>query len=109
MPPAALPHRSIVALRDTGAPVVQDVTHAAQASEQGSAVTGGRWEDGWTIARAAAAVGARGLFIETHPDPSTAASDGAVMVPLRHIEQLLEEAVAIARASRAAPPPERTA
>lgn len=95
--------RSLVALRSTGALVVQDVTHAAQASEQGSAVTGGRWEDGWTIARAAAAVGARGLFIETHPTPDTAASDGAVMVPLQHMQQLLEEAAAIARASRAAP------
>ena len=83
------------------APVVLDITHSLQQPNQGSGVTGGKPELISTIARAGVAVGVDGLFIETHPDPSKAKSDGANMLPLDQLEGLLESLIAIHRACNA--------
>lgn len=71
------------------APVILDVTHSLQQPNQSSGVTGGRPELIETIAKAGIAVGADGLFIETHPDPSCALSDGANMLQLDKLDALL--------------------
>ncbi|SNV36100.1 2-dehydro-3-deoxyphosphooctonate aldolase [Chryseobacterium taklimakanense] len=71
------------------APVILDVTHSLQQPNQNSGVTGGRPELIETIAKAGIAVGANGIFIETHPDPSCAKSDGANMLKLDLLENLL--------------------
>lgn len=71
------------------APVVLDVTHSLQQPNQNSGVTGGRPELIETVAKAGIAVGADGIFIETHPDPSCAKSDGANMLKLDLLEDLL--------------------
>ncbi len=81
--------RSIPTMQTTGYPVVMDITHSLQQPNTTSGVTGGLPAMIETIARAAVAVGADGLFIETHPDPSVAKSDGANMLPLEQLEQLL--------------------
>lgn len=81
--------RSIPTMQATGYPVVMDITHSLQQPNTTSGVTGGLPAMIETIARAAVAVGADGLFIETHPDPSVAKSDGANMLPLKQLEQLL--------------------
>lgn len=73
------------------APVILDVTHSLQQPNQSSGVTGGRPELIETIAKAGIAVGADGLFIETHPDPSVALSDGANMLRLDLLGNLLEK------------------
>ncbi len=73
------------------APVILDVTHSLQQPNQNSGVTGGRPELIETIAKAGIAVGADGIFIETHPNPSIAKSDGANMLKLDLIEDLLEK------------------
>lgn len=70
-------------------PVIMDITHSLQQPNQGGGVTGGRPDMIETIARAAIAVGADGLFIETHPDPSLAKSDGANMLRLDLLKPLL--------------------
>ena len=72
------------------APVILDVTHSLQRPNQGSGVTGGTPSLISTIARAGVAVGVDGIFIETHPDPSKAKSDGANMLPLSELRGLLE-------------------
>ena len=72
------------------APVIMDITHSLQQPNQTAGVTGGRPELIETIARAAIATGADGLFIETHPNPAEAKSDGANMLPLDRLESLLE-------------------
>jgi 2-dehydro-3-deoxyphosphooctonate aldolase (KDO 8-P synthase) len=72
-------------------PVVVDITHSLQQPNQGSGVTGGRPELIGTIAKAAIAVGADGLFLETHPDPANALSDGANMLHLSKFEGLMEQ------------------
>lgn len=77
------------------APTVMDVTHSLQQPNQSSGVTGGRPQLIETIARAAVVNHVDGLFIETHPDPSQALSDGANMLPLDQLEGLLERLVAI--------------
>ena len=77
------------------APVVLDVTHSLQQPNQSSGVTGGRPDMIETIARAGIATGVDGLFIETHFDPSIAKSDGANMLHLDYLEQLLRNLVAI--------------
>lgn len=82
-------YRNIPEMKAFGPPVVMDCTHSVQQPNNGSGVTGGRPEMIETIAKAAIAVGANGLFIETHPNPSQAKSDGANMLPLDQIEQLL--------------------
>jgi len=75
------------------APVIMDCTHSLQQPNQSSGVTGGRPELIETMARAAIAVGADGLFIETHPNPSVAKSDGANMLRLDLLEGMLERLV----------------
>jgi 2-dehydro-3-deoxyphosphooctonate aldolase (KDO 8-P synthase) len=77
------------------APVVLDCTHSLQQPNQSSGVTGGRPALIGTIARAGIAVGVDGLFIETHPKPAEAKSDGANMLPLDNLAALLERLVAI--------------
>ncbi|WP_299757563.1 3-deoxy-8-phosphooctulonate synthase [uncultured Pontibacter sp.] len=91
-------YRNIPAMQATGAPVVMDVTHSLQQPNQNSGVTGGKPALIETIAKAAIAVGADGLFIETHPEPSTAKSDGANMLPLDQLEALLQKLVRIRQA-----------
>jgi 2-dehydro-3-deoxyphosphooctonate aldolase (KDO 8-P synthase) len=81
--------RNLPAMREFDVPVVMDVTHSLQRPNQSSGVTGGQPALIETIAKAAIAVGADGLFIETHPTPATALSDGANMLPLDQLEALL--------------------
>jgi len=76
----------------TGSPVIMDCTHSLQQPNQGSGVTGGRPDMIETIVKASVAVGANGLFIETHPNPSQAKSDGANMLQLDHLESILTKA-----------------
>jgi len=85
--------RGIPEMRAFQVPVVMDCTHSLQQPNQSSGVTGGKPELIETIAKAAIAVGADGLFIETHPDPACAKSDGANMLHLDHLEGLLEKLV----------------
>jgi len=80
------------------APTVMDVTHSLQQPNQSSGVTGGRPELIETIAKASIAAGADGLFIETHPNPSVAKSDGANMLALDKLPMLLEKLVRIKKA-----------
>jgi len=87
--------RSIPVMQQTGHPVIMDVTHSLQQPNQTSGVTGGQPRMIETLARAAVAVGVDGLFIETHPDPSKALSDGANMLNLSLLEGLLEKLVAL--------------
>ena len=80
------------------APVILDVTHSLQQPNQSSGVTGGRPALISTMAKAGIAAGADGLFIETHPDPRSAKSDGANMLPLEQLETLLKQLTAIRKA-----------
>ncbi|HRI00430.1 MAG TPA: 3-deoxy-8-phosphooctulonate synthase [Saprospiraceae bacterium] len=82
--------RGIPAMQRMNVPVVMDCTHSLQQPNQTSGVTGGRPQDIPIIAKAAIAVGADGLFIETHPDCKNAKSDGANMLPLDQLESLLD-------------------
>ncbi len=82
--------RSLVIMRDTAAPVVFDATHSVQLPGGLGTSSGGQREMVPVLARAAVAVGVAGLFMETHPDPSRALSDGPNAVPLRHMRALLE-------------------
>ena len=91
-------YRGISTMQSYGVPVIMDCTHALQQPNQPSGVTGGRPDLIPTIAKAAVAVGVDGLFIETHPSPSQAKSDGANMLPLDQIKTLLETLVKIRRA-----------
>jgi 2-dehydro-3-deoxyphosphooctonate aldolase (KDO 8-P synthase) len=79
-------------------PVIMDCTHSLQQPNQLSGVTGGNPQLIGTIAKAAIAVGADGLFIETHPNPAVAKSDGANMLALEQLPQLLEQLVRIREA-----------
>lgn len=81
--------RGIPEMRASGYPVVLDVTHSLQLPNQGSGITGGRPDMIETIARAGIAVGVDGIFLETHPDPANAKSDGANMIHLDLLEKLL--------------------
>ncbi len=92
--------RGIPTMQKTGHPVVMDITHSLQQPNSSSGVTGGVPEMIETIAKAAIAVGADGLFIETHPTPQTAKSDGANMLKLSEMRSLLEKLVAIRAAIR---------
>jgi 2-dehydro-3-deoxyphosphooctonate aldolase (KDO 8-P synthase) len=91
-------YRNIPWMQDTGTPVVMDCTHSLQQPNQTSGVTGGNPQLIGTIAKAAIATGAEGLFIETHPDPSCAKSDGANMLRLDLLENLLVQLVKIRKA-----------
>lgn len=86
-------YRNIPIMREHGVPVIMDCTHSLQQPNQTSGVTGGNPKLISTIAKAAIATGADGLFIETHPDPSKAKSDGANMLHLDLLEGLLEQLV----------------
>ena len=87
--------RSIPKMQKFGCPVVMDVTHSLQKPNQISGVTGGEPELIPHIARAAVAVGADGLFMETHPDPAHALSDGANMLNLSLMDNLLAQLVTL--------------
>jgi 2-dehydro-3-deoxyphosphooctonate aldolase (KDO 8-P synthase) len=80
-----------------GYPVVVDITHALQRPNQESGVTAGTPEFIETLGRAAVAAGSCGIFLETHPQPSMAKSDGANMLPLNKLEGLLDRLAALAR------------
>ena len=82
--------RSLAILRDTGCPVVFDATHSVQLPGGQGDSSGGQREFVPVLARAAVAAGVSGLFMETHPDPAKALSDGPNAVPLRHMSALLE-------------------
>lgn len=93
-------YRGIPTMQKFGFPVVMDVTHSLQQPNQASGVTGGMPSLIATIAKAAIAVGADGLFIETHPNPSVAKSDGANMLQLDLLEDLLIRLIRIREAIR---------
>ena len=86
-------YRNIPEMKKNKVPVVMDCTHSLQQPNQSSGVTGGNPQLIETIAKAAIAVGADGLFIETHPDPKSALSDGANMLMLSSLEKLIEKLV----------------
>jgi 2-dehydro-3-deoxyphosphooctonate aldolase (KDO 8-P synthase) len=90
--------RSLVQMRQLGAPVVFDATHSVQQPGGLGATTGGQREMVAPLARAAVAVGIDGLFFETHLDPDSSPSDGPNMVPLNQVEQLLRQVLAIREA-----------
>jgi 2-dehydro-3-deoxyphosphooctonate aldolase (KDO 8-P synthase) len=90
--------RNIPEMQANGVPVVVDITHSLQQPNQASGITGGRPGMIETIAKAAIAAGADGIFIETHPDPGSAKSDGANMLHLDLLEELLEKLVKIRKA-----------
>jgi 2-dehydro-3-deoxyphosphooctonate aldolase (KDO 8-P synthase) len=85
--------RGIPQMKAFGFPVILDVTHSLQQPNQPSGVTGGKPEMIETMARAGIAAGADGIFLETHPDPARAKSDGANMLPLEQLEGLLRKLV----------------
>jgi 2-dehydro-3-deoxyphosphooctonate aldolase (KDO 8-P synthase) len=91
-------YRGLPEMQSFNVPVVMDCTHSLQQPNQSSGVTGGKPELIGTIAKAAIAVGADGLFIETHPDPANAKSDGANMLHLDHLEELLVKLIRIRQA-----------
>ncbi len=86
-------YRGIPEMQKLGHPVVLDITHSLQQPNQSSGVTGGKPELIETVARAGIAVGVDGIFIETHPDPANAKSDGANMLHLDYLESLLTKLV----------------
>lgn len=91
-------YRNIPLMQKAGVPVVMDCTHSLQQPNQTTGVTGGNPQLIGTIAKAAVAAGADGLFIETHPEPSCALSDGANMLKLDLLEELLIKLVKIRKA-----------
>ena len=91
-------YRNIPAMAENGVPVIMDCTHSLQQPNQTSGITGGNPQLIETIAKAAIATGADGLFIETHPNPAKAKSDGANMLPLEKLAPLLEKLVKLRNA-----------
>jgi len=91
-------YRNIPWMQEHKAPVVMDCTHSLQQPNQTSGVTGGNPQLIGTIAKAAIAAGANGLFIETHPNPAVAKSDGANMLRLDLLEALLQQLVKLRKA-----------
>jgi 2-dehydro-3-deoxyphosphooctonate aldolase (KDO 8-P synthase) len=87
--------RSLAIMRETGAPVVFDATHSVQLPGGQGTSSGGQREMVPVLARAAIAVGVAGVFMETHPDPAKALSDGPNAVPLKHMKALLETLLAL--------------
>jgi 2-dehydro-3-deoxyphosphooctonate aldolase (KDO 8-P synthase) len=87
--------RSLAIMRETGCPVVFDATHSVQLPGGQGISSGGARDMVPVLARAAVAVGVAGLFMETHPDPAHALSDGPNAVPLKHMKALLETLVAL--------------
>jgi 2-dehydro-3-deoxyphosphooctonate aldolase (KDO 8-P synthase) len=92
--------RSLAIMRETHAPVVFDATHSVQLPGGNGSSSGGQREMVPVLARAAVAVGVAGLFMETHPDPSKAMSDGPNAVPLKHMKALLETLVDLDRVTK---------
>ncbi|HTX89116.1 MAG TPA: hypothetical protein VMC08_09015, partial [Bacteroidales bacterium] len=90
--------RNIPEMKKLKVPVVVDVTHSLQQPNQATGITGGRPELIGTLARAAVAAGADGIFLETHPNPALAKSDGANMLKLDLLEELLTALVRIRKA-----------
>jgi 2-dehydro-3-deoxyphosphooctonate aldolase (KDO 8-P synthase) len=95
--------RSLAIMRETGAPVVFDATHSVQLPGGQGTSSGGQREFVPVLARAAIAAGVAGVFMETHPDPAHALSDGPNAVPLKHMKALLEQLLAIDRVVKAQP------
>ena len=95
--------RSLAIMRETGAPVVFDATHSVQLPGGQGTTSGGQREFVPVLARAAVAVGIAGLFMETHPDPAHALSDGPNAVPLKHMRALLEQLLALDRVVKSQP------
>lgn len=95
--------RALPIMAATGAPVIFDATHSVQQPGGQGATSGGQREFVPVLARAAVAVGVAGLFIETHPDPDRAPSDGPNMVPLRDFEKLLRNLMDFDRLAKASP------
>lgn len=92
--------RSLAIMRETGAPVVFDATHSVQLPGGQGTSSGGQREFVPVLSRAAVAVGISGLFMETHPDPACAMSDGPNAVPLKHMKPLLETLVELDRITK---------
>ncbi|MGQ4272851.1 3-deoxy-8-phosphooctulonate synthase [Terrihabitans sp. B22-R8] len=92
--------RALPVLQQTGAPVIFDATHSVQQPGGQGTSSGGQREFVPVLARAAVAVGVAGVFIETHPDPDLAPSDGPNMIPLREMEPLLTELMAFDRLAK---------
>jgi 2-dehydro-3-deoxyphosphooctonate aldolase (KDO 8-P synthase) len=95
--------RSLAIMRETGAPVVFDATHSVQLPGGQGTSSGGQREFVPVLARAAIAVGVAGVFMETHPDPNHAMSDGPNAVPLKHMRALLEQLVSLDRVIKRQP------
>ena len=95
--------RSLAIMRETGAPVVFDATHSVQLPGGQGTSSGGQREFVPVLARAAVAVGIAGLFMETHPDPANALSDGPNAVPLKHMRALLEQLLSLDRVVKSQP------
>src|SRR3984885_4889096 len=95
--------RSLAIMRETNAPVVFDATHSVQLPGGQGTSSGGQREFVPVLARAAIATGVAGVFMETHPDPANAKSDGPNAVPLHRMEALLETLVALDRAVKSGP------
>ncbi len=95
--------RSLALMRQTGAPVVFDATHSVQLPGGLGTSSGGQREMVPVLARAAVGVGVAGLFMETHPNPAQALSDGPNAVPLRHMKALLETLVALDSVTKRSP------
>jgi 2-dehydro-3-deoxyphosphooctonate aldolase (KDO 8-P synthase) len=92
--------RSLAIMRETSAPVVFDATHSVQLPGGNGTSSGGQREMVPVLARAAVAVGVAGLFMETHPDPAKAMSDGPNAVPLKHMKALLETLLELDRVTK---------
>ena len=92
--------RSLAIMRETGAPVVFDATHSVQLPGGQGTSSGGQREMVPVLARAAVAVGVAGLFMETHPNPAQAMSDGPNAVPLKHMRALLETLLELDRVTK---------
>jgi len=92
--------RSLAIMRETGAPVVFDATHSVQLPGGQGTTSGGQREMVPVLARAAVAVGIAGIFMETHPDPAKAMSDGPNAVPLKHMKALLETLLELDRVTK---------
>ena len=95
--------RSLAIMRESGAPVVFDATHSVQLPGGQGTSSGGQREFVPVLARAAIAVGIAGLFMETHPDPANAMSDGPNAVPLKHMRALLEQLLSLDRVVKGQP------
>jgi len=95
--------RSLAIMRETNAPVVFDATHSVQLPGGQGTSSGGQREFVPVLARAAVAVGVAGVFMETHPKPAEALSDGPNAVPLKHMRALLEQLAELDRAIKSRP------